>query len=136
MSEFEESGQNWTVDLAPCDPKVRLRFGSIEGELHYSNASHLAAALLLAINASEARWKNPDDEFPKIRREDIPRGVSEKPSKKPRCRLFHDWSKWGRPTAYKMVAIVHRTGVQSPYEEVRQRRECGRCGMIQERKLL
>lgn len=135
MSEFEESGQNWTVDLAPCDPKVRLRFGSIEGELHYSNASHLAAALLLAINASEARWKNPDDEFPKIRREDIPRGVSEKPSKKPRCRLFHDWSKWGSRTVFNMVA-VYTDGSKIPHTEVRQARLCDRCGKIQERKLL
>ena len=55
--DFEVVGRKWTVDLAPCDPKVSLRFGSIEGELHYEDALHLAAALTASVEASEAYWE-------------------------------------------------------------------------------
>lgn len=54
--EFEAHGNGWTVDLAPCDPKVRLLFRSVEAEVHYPDAERLAYALLAAVSASRLRW--------------------------------------------------------------------------------
>ena len=54
--EYEVAGEGWRVDLAPCDPKVRLFFGSVEGEIDYEDALRLAHALADAVEASRQVW--------------------------------------------------------------------------------
>lgn len=49
--------------------------------------------------------------------------------------IFCKWGPWGPLMVRNMVWIDYRTGAQSPFVETFQRRECQKCGKIQEREV-
>jgi hypothetical protein len=50
------------------------------------------------------------------------------------CTFRHKWGKWSAPFVVSFT-IFSRNGVKGDYENPVQRRECFRCGLIQEREV-